>query len=151
MKVLVDTNVLTRVAHRNHPHTPLADAALQRLWVDGHELRIVPQVLYEYWSVATRPPDNNGLGFPPDLVAADVERFKSVFAVLRDERGVLEPWQRIALDCRALGKQAHDAHLVAAMQKHGLTHILTFNTGDFARYPNVATLSPSAVVAAKST
>ncbi len=32
------------------------------------------------------------------------------------------------------GVQVHDARLVAAMISHGATHILTFNTADFARY-----------------
>jgi predicted nucleic acid-binding protein len=63
MRILIDTNVLARIAHKNHAHTPIAHAALRRLWSDGHELRIVPQVLYEYWSVATRPVAENGLGF----------------------------------------------------------------------------------------
>jgi len=62
MRVLVDTNVLTRVVHKAHPHGQFATAALQRLWEQGHELRIVPQVLYEYWAVATRPASQNGLG-----------------------------------------------------------------------------------------
>jgi predicted nucleic acid-binding protein len=79
MKVLVDTNVLVRVAHKTHPHTRLAETALQQLWNDGHDLRIVPQVLYEYWSVATRPIEQNGLGFLPPVVTVDVDRFKRIF------------------------------------------------------------------------
>jgi hypothetical protein len=54
MRVLVDTNVLTRVSARNHAHTPIADAALQKLWLARHELRIVPQVLYECYGTASR-------------------------------------------------------------------------------------------------
>lgn len=142
MRVLVDTNVLARVAHKNHPHTPVASAALQYLWSGGHELRIVPQVLYEYWSVATRPAGENGLGFTAEVADADVSNFKRVFAVLRDERGVLEPWQAIVLRGRVLGKQSHDARMVAAMQRHGLTHLLTFNVADFRRYSEIEVLDP---------
>lgn len=32
MRVLVDTNILARIAHKNHPHSPIANAALSRLW-----------------------------------------------------------------------------------------------------------------------
>ena len=32
------------------------------------------------------------------------------------------------------GVQVHDARLVALMIVHGVTHVLTFNTRDFARY-----------------
>jgi hypothetical protein len=45
-----------------------AEAALGQLGNEGHELRVVPQVLYEYWSVATRPAENNGLGFTTEIV-----------------------------------------------------------------------------------
>ena len=114
-----------------------------RLRDDQYELRTVPQVLYEYWSVATRPTSENGLGFAATLVAEDVERFKTLFSVLRDERGVLEPWQKLVRDHSITGKQSHDARLVAAMERHGLTHLLTFNLGDFRRFTGIALLDPT--------
>jgi predicted nucleic acid-binding protein len=40
------------------------------------------------------------------------------------------------------GKQAHDAHLVAAMLVHGVTHLLTFNTNDFKRFSEVMVVNP---------
>ena len=104
-------------------------------------------MLYEYWSVGTRAAEQNGLGFSVEVVAADVERFKRIFSVLRDERGILDPWQQIALDCNAIGKQAHDARLVAAMYRHGLTHLLTFDISDFRRYPDISLLEPQSVAA----
>jgi predicted nucleic acid-binding protein len=146
VRILVDTNVLARVAHKNHLHTPVATAALQRLWDDGHELRIVPQILYEYWSVATRPVQQNGLGFTPVVVDADITNFKRVFSVLRDERGILEPWQQLALTGGVTGKQSHDTRLIAAMQRHGLTHLLTFNLADFRRYNAIQLLDPHSLV-----
>ena len=42
-----------------------------------------------------------------------------------------------------LGKQAHDTRLVALMEAHGLTHLLTFNAGDFARFPGVTCVEPA--------
>jgi predicted nucleic acid-binding protein len=41
-----------------------------------------------------------------------------------------------------LGTKVHDARLVAAMNVHGIERILTFNTGDFARY-GIEVLLPS--------
>jgi predicted nucleic acid-binding protein len=139
---LVDTNVLTRLAIKNDLHSARAAAALQALWDAGHELRIVPQVLYEYWAVATRPVEANGLGFPAEVVSDDLDRFKAMFSVLRDERGVLDPWQNLALATQAKGKQSHDVRLVAAMQRHGLTHLLTFNVADFKRFAFIDVLDP---------
>jgi predicted nucleic acid-binding protein len=147
MRILIDTNILARIAHKSHPHTAVAKAALQQLWSEEHELRIVPQVLYEYWSVATRSVEENGLGFATDVADADVSSFKRIFSVLRDERGILEPWHEIVREGGVTGKQAHDARLVAAMQRHGLTHLLTFNISDFRRYAGIELLDPHLLIA----
>ena len=45
------------------------------------------------------------------------------------------------------GKQAHDTRLVAAMERHGVKHLLTFNKSDFARFPAIVALSPDEIVA----
>ena len=44
------------------------------------------------------------------------------------------------------GKQAHDARLAAAMLRHSVTHLLTYNTSDFQRYPEITALSPVSVL-----
>lgn len=62
MRTLVDTNVVLRIADEGHPMHGEALAAIDRLDANGHECVIVPQVLYEYWVVATRPGENNGSG-----------------------------------------------------------------------------------------
>lgn len=47
------------------------------------------------------------------------------------------------------GKPAHDARLVAAMRLHGITRILTFNVGDYARYaPDVVAIDPATLAGA---
>jgi len=43
--------------------------------------------------------------------------------------------------------RAHDTRLVAAMQRHGLTYLLTFNTGDFSRFTAIHGLSPEDILA----
>ena len=55
MKYLLDTNVLARTAERSHALRPAAIASAQALLLAGHELFLVPQVLYEFWVVSTRP------------------------------------------------------------------------------------------------
>jgi predicted nucleic acid-binding protein len=41
-------------------------------------------------------------------------------------------------------QNVHDAWLVAAMNSHGVKRILTFNTGDFARYDGIECIDPKA-------
>jgi predicted nucleic acid-binding protein len=145
MKVLLDTNTLVRLMHVGHPSRAVAREALSRLREARHELHTVPQVLYEYWSVATRPASQNGLGFPVELVHEQLRSWQSLFPALPDERGVFESWLSLVVMCRMQGKQAHDAHLAAALVRQRLTHLLTFNGDDFRRFSQEAILDPMAL------
>jgi predicted nucleic acid-binding protein len=148
MRVLVDTNVLGRLSQPGHPLNIPAQRCLDVLRSHGHELRIVPQVLYEYWAIATRAVEENGLGFSIEQTRDRIQLFKTVFPPLRDERGILEPRESLVVDYAVLGKSTHDARLVASMQRHGLTHLLTFNVPDFQRYRTVAILDPRSLISA---
>jgi predicted nucleic acid-binding protein len=147
MNFLVDSNILLRLAQPGHPHCELAQRALERMRDQDHEPRIVPQVMYEYWVVATRPIANNGLGLSIDDAKADLAEIQEMFPLFRDERRIFEHWERLVGEFSVQGKNAHDARLVAAMQRHGVDHLLTFNDADFARYPMITALSPQAVLA----
>ena len=65
MKVLLDTNVLLRLAVVSHPTHTDAVSAVHKIRHRGDDPVIVPQVLYEYWVVATKPTAQNGLGLGP--------------------------------------------------------------------------------------
>ena len=65
MKVLIDTNLLTRMAVTSDPQHAIAVQAILMLDQADCDICLIPQVLYEYWSVATRPADVNGLGMSP--------------------------------------------------------------------------------------
>ena len=121
-------------------------AAIDRLDANGHECVIVPQVLYEYWVVATRPVANNGLGMPVAHADAAVSQWIAVFRLLLDERGVFSYWRDLVATNDVKGKNAHDARLVAAMRRHGLTDLLTFNKPDFTRFMAINTLTPADVL-----
>lgn len=112
----------------------------------GDVLCLVPQIFYEFWVVATRPPTVNGLGLSVAVVAAELTRLRSLFPLLSDTAAVFTEWERLVTTHQISGRNAHDARLVAAMAVHGLTHLLTFNTKDFARYPGVTAIDPAAVV-----
>jgi predicted nucleic acid-binding protein len=142
MSVLVDTNILGRYSQPAHEQHASCLAALSRLARSGYEFRTVPQVIYEFWVVATRPDSQNGLGFSPEEAKRTVAAFATLFPILRDERGIFEPWLELVTQLPCRGKAAHDARLVAAMQRHGLTEILTFNSADFARYQGIRFLNP---------
>jgi len=61
MSYLVDTNILLRLVQENNPLHPDALKAVVLLKKEGEVLCIIPQNLIEFWAVATRPINNNGL------------------------------------------------------------------------------------------
>lgn len=146
MLVLVDTNVLLRVIEPRHPHHGEAVRALRSLRARGDELCVVPQIHYEFWVVATRAITLNGLGM--STVEAEAELVllgPPLFRLMRDERAIYDRWRGLINMHRVEGKQAHDAHLVAAMERHGLTRLLTFNVDDFKRFSAITLLEPAEV------
>ncbi|MBX9790395.1 MAG: type II toxin-antitoxin system VapC family toxin [Pirellulales bacterium] len=143
MLVLVDTNVLLRVIEPRHPDHASAVTAVRRLRETGCELCLVPQVHYEFWVVATRPTTNNGLGMSASEAEQALIRFGPPwFRLLRDERAVYNCWRDLVTRYNIQGKQAHDARLVAAMIRHGVASLITFNITDFARYDGISSVDP---------
>jgi predicted nucleic acid-binding protein len=147
MRILLDTNIVLRLVEPGHGHHQVTVEALDILRRRGHEPVIVPQILYEFWSVATRPVENNGLGLTPAEAHAELKSAQRLFPLLRDERAVFAIWEHLVVSLGVKGKQAHDARIAAAMQRHAVTHLLTFNTVDFVRYPAVIAVSPLDIVA----
>ena len=62
-----------------------------------------------------------------------------------DPPAIYQEWERLVVQNAVIGVNVHDARLVAAMLVHGLTHILTFNTSDFARYSEITAVNPTAL------
>ncbi len=145
MNVLLDTNILGRMLQTGHAQHRPAQDAVDALVARGDTPRLVPQVLYELWAVATRPVANNGIGMSVAQAAAELSRMQTLFPLLPDSPAIFPEWQRLVVAHSVLGKNAHDARLVAAMAVHGLTHLLTFNTSDFARFPGITALDPASV------
>jgi predicted nucleic acid-binding protein len=141
MAVLLDTNILLRLLQPHHPHSPLAEGALNTLRNRNEVLNLTAQSLVEFWATVTRPVDENGLGFTTEQAAAEVDTLKRLF-VLLPELPLLPEWRRLVAAYRVSGKNTHDARLVAAMIVHGVSHILTFNTKDFTRYAEIVVVDP---------
>jgi predicted nucleic acid-binding protein len=114
---------------------------------NGHELFITPQILIEFWAVATRPIDANGLGWSSALVQTEIERLRRLFSWLDDNDQVFSNWLQIVSGYNVQGKQVHDARLVAVMQTYQVTHLLTFNVDDFRRYQDINIWHPDQIVA----
>lgn len=146
MSFAVDTNVLLRSIDNGHIAQPIAKNGFFALRNRGEILSIFPQNLIEFWAVATRPAANNGLGLSIAKAEVELVSLKTLFALLPDTTKIFSEWERILLEYRVSGKQAHDARLVAAMRVHNLTHLLTFNTADFKRFSFITAVSPQTIL-----
>jgi predicted nucleic acid-binding protein len=138
--VQLDTNVLTRLAQPSHPMHAAALAALRNLLSAAHVPCIVPQNLFEFWAVATRRIEDNGLGLSVAEAKAEVDKLKNAFALFLDSPLLLDEWERLVVAHECKGKGSHDARIVAAMNIHGTKQLLTFNVKDFVRYAGVTVL-----------
>jgi predicted nucleic acid-binding protein len=147
MKILLDTNILARLAEPGTPANKTAVDALANLRTQAHELCLVPQNYYEFWVVSTRPLVQNGRGRTPDEVIAEIAVVKPLFKLLPDTPAIFPQWEGLVTTYKVSGKPAHDARLVAAMLTHGVTHILTFNDADFRRFAGITPLVPAGVAA----
>ena len=147
MRILLDSNVFLRAFEPAHPHFRASVESRELLRSQGHELLVVPQVLYEFWVVATRPKENNGLAMLPEEADKEIASILRFFRFRHDNRGIFGRWRELVVSLPVRGKQAHDARLAASMQQHAITHLLTFNVADFARYSFVTAISPGAILA----
>lgn len=127
--ILLDTNLLTRMTRSADPQSGLARTAIQALLGRGERLIIVPQNLYEFWAVATRPPGappsgRNGLGMTTVQAGHWLRFFRRRFILLHDRDDISSRWQTLVETHSITGFRAHDVRLVAAMQGYGITRLL---------------------------
>jgi predicted nucleic acid-binding protein len=76
----------------------------------------------------------NGLGFAVAEMLREVEKIETLLAILPETAAIYGNWKSLVVKHNVLSSMVHDTKLVAAMTVHGIGEILTFNSGDFARY-----------------
>jgi len=134
MSYVADTNILLRSVHVGDPKHQETTQAVALLIGRGELVNVLPQNLYEFWVVATRPALQNGLGMAVVDASNEIERIKTLFVLLPDVPDIYTEWERLTVQYAVKGKNAHDARIVAAMKVHGVSNLLTYNGRDFARY-----------------
>src|ERR1700726_931029 len=95
MATLADTNILLRSLHPEHPHYSIAENAPTALRLRNETLYIAAQNLIEFWAVATRSRDENGLGMTTARAAGGIATLRRFFRLLPSTPDVLDAWQRI--------------------------------------------------------
>jgi predicted nucleic acid-binding protein len=147
--ILLDTNVLGRMTDAADAQCAAARRAVHSLLASHDRPVIVPQLLYEFWAVATRkagspPGGQNGLGMTPEQASRWLEFFQRRFTLLPDREELLPRWHDLVRTLGITGIRSYDARLVAAMQTYGIERLLTFNAEHFRRF-SITIISPASL------
>ncbi|MEC4818445.1 MAG: type II toxin-antitoxin system VapC family toxin [Scytonema sp. PMC 1069.18] len=143
---LLDTNILLRMSDGNSQFHLLAGKATAKLLIQGHQVYITSQNIIEFWVVATRPVEVNGLGWTAEKTRTEIEQLLSQFPLLEETPQVFSRWLNYVTAYKVMGKRVHDARLIAVMLEHGVTHLLTFNTDDFSNREGIVIVHPQIVM-----
>ena len=149
MPYLVETSPLMRIANVNDANHLVAKQAVTTLRQRGELLHIAPQSLIEFRNAATRPVAVNGLG----MTIAEEERqatiFEASFDLLEETPAIFPAWKKLVTAAGVVGRQVHDARLVAVCHVCGLTHILTHDVQHYTRFasygPGIIVVHPADV------
>ena len=143
MTVLIDTSVLARLANTKDALHGVASGAIAKLHRQGDSLAVTAQVLVEFRNVATRPTNVNGLGHTAAQSEAKAAAFELQFSLLPETPDIFPAWKTIVDALGVIGKQVHDARLVAVCHVHSVSQLLTFNLSHFVR---LATVPPGVII-----
>jgi predicted nucleic acid-binding protein len=144
-EVFCDTNVLVAaVDRRRHLHRQ-ALHVLNDLPNRGFGLCVSGQVLRELLVVSTRPRAANGLGLSRGAAVDNVRAVVGRCRVLEETRAVAARLLALIAAAGSMGRQIHDANLVATMLEHGVTALITDNLDDFRRYAGIELWSLAAL------
>jgi predicted nucleic acid-binding protein len=149
MASLLDSGILLRLVNADDQSHPIVKQAVDILIADNEELWIATQNIAELWNVATRPIANNGLALPPAEIARLYdETIAPICGVLTEAESHPVVFRRLLKQYDVVGKQVHDARLVASMLTWQIDSILTLNERNFRRYEpeGISVLTPSSIV-----
>lgn len=94
MSYELDSNILLRMAQVTHPMHAEATQATTALLRQGETVYIIPQNLHEFWSVATREIQFNGIGLSVIEAQAELARLKTLFLFLPDSPAIYPEWDK---------------------------------------------------------
>ena len=144
--ILIDSNVLIRSSAPRREQHPILEKAIGKLLADEEVLVVSSQSIYEFWSVMTRPREQNGFGLSPREARAEIDQLRLSFFRAEDPANLCDIWLDLVTVNEVKGKMGHDARLVAFMIGTQIKTLLTLNKPDFSRYSEIHAISPEDVL-----
>lgn len=151
MEFLLDTNVLLRLFDRGDSHYPSIRLMLRTAWAHSHQLHVAGQNIAEFWNVSTRPLSaRGGYGLSIEVVTRRVAGISRITSLLHESPESYAEWLRLVQTKEVRGVEVHDARLAALMIARSIRYIVTFNSDDFSRYPEIKALSAAEAITVMS-
>lgn len=145
-RCLVDTPILVRLSNSSDILHLVALHAVSELHLQSVQLCITTPNLIEFRNVAIRSIIENGLGYSINEVEEKAKEFESLFILLDDVSTIYYSWKTFVHQAGIIGKQVHDARLIACCKAHALDSVLTFNSRHFVRFlphfPGLSVIDP---------
>ena len=148
MVYLADTNVAARWGLTGDPQYSTIRQAILTLQAQSDIVYVTAQVLVEFHALATRPVESNGLGWTAAAARSEARTIEAVFPLLPEVDTIYPLWCALVDAYGIIGRQVYDARLVAVMQAHGISHILTLNGNHFRRFSGVVVVDPHSLISA---
>lgn len=141
-KAFVDTNVLLRARQDKVQHHQEAKSLITKMLNDDVELWISRQIIREYLVQITHP-NTFSIPLTIDEILEDINTMLSLYIVADETQQTTEQLLQLLKEYPTIGKQIHDANIVATMLVHGIDTLLTINIDDMKRFGNrISLISP---------
>ena len=145
-KYLLDTNVVLRLCNPTDTQHKLVTTAVTNLLAQADECYLSMQVLIEFWVVATRPTDVNGLGWSIEQTRHIIDGLLDRFPIVEESFQIFPKWLNLVTENKIKGKRTHDARIVAVMLTSDIYQILTLNPNDFSGIPEITVVHPREIL-----
>lgn len=144
MSHLFDTNCFLRLADKNSPQRIIVLDAIRKLRADNETLYYTPQILAEFWNVCTRPTSaRGGFGLSFEQTERKAYLIDKHFVLLPDNPAAFSEWKKLVSEYKVKGLQVHDTKIVASMNVHNISTLVTFNEKDFRRFKMINVVNPA--------
>ncbi len=132
--ILLDTNVIISSKHSRSPeHLGVVNRLIEMVR-NRETLVIAPQIIFEFYAIATRAVPNFGLGLSKQEAAQEVNDILRTYFLLPEVPEVITEWRNLIRKMEIYGNATHDSRLIAFMMAHQVKRLYTLNPEDYARY-----------------
>jgi predicted nucleic acid-binding protein len=138
---IVDTNVLVYALDADATQHASSRALLEAGRAASVTLYVTSQIICEFYSVVTNPRRVANPCSPAAALAA-ISSLLGFMRVLPVPAHTVEEFIRLLRRRPVTGGDIFDLQILATMNVNGIPRIYTFNTADFASFPEIVPLTP---------